>query len=86
MEGRSGPLEHSVPDVIVEQRSREELSPLEPLEHSVPEVASDIRHIRGQIAMVPLEHSVPDIALLRNVSPFPQRTTPDPLEHSDLPG
>ena len=62
------------------------MSALEPLEHSVPEVASDIRHIRGQIAMGPLEHSVPDLALLRNVSPFPQRTTPDPLEHSGLPG
>ena len=84
MEGRSGPgpLEHSVPDVILEQRSREELSALEPLEHSVPEVASDIRHIRGHIAMGPLEHLVPDLALLRNVSPFPQRTTLDPLEHS----
>ena len=78
MEGRSGPrpLEHSVPDVILERSSREELSGLEPLEHSIPEVASDIRHIRGRTAMGPLEHSVPDL---------PQRTTPDPLEHSGLP-
>ena len=36
--------------------------------------------------MGPLEHSVPDLALLRNVNTFPQRTTPDPLEHSGLPG
>ena len=35
--------------------------------------------------MGPLEHSVPDLAPLRNVSPFPQRTTPDLLEHSGLP-
>ena len=87
MEGRSGPkpLEHSVLDVIMERRSREELSALKPLEPSVSEVASDIRHIRGQIAMEPLEHSVPDLAPLWNVSPSPQMTTPDPLEHSGLP-
>ena len=80
MEGRSGPelLEHSVLDVILERGSREELSALEPLEHSVPEVASGIRHIRGRIVLGPLEHSVPDLAPLR-------RTTPDPLEHSNLP-
>ena len=41
MEGQSdpGPLEHSVPDVFLEQRSRKVLSALEPLVHSVPEVA-----------------------------------------------
>ena len=35
--------------------------------------------------MGPLEHSVTDLAPLWNVSPFPQMTTPDPLEHSGLP-
>ena len=82
-----GPLEHSVVlDVIQERGSGEELSALEPLEHSVPEVASDVCHIRGRITMGLLEHSVPDLTLFGNVSPFPQRTTPDPLEHLGLPG
>ena len=84
MEGRLDPelLKHSVLDVILERGSREELSALEPLEHSVPEVASDIGQVRGRITMGPLEHSVPDLAPLWTVSPYPQRTMPDPLEHS----
>ena len=49
MEGRSGlgPLEHSVQDIILERRSREELSTLETLEHLVPEVASDISEVES---------------------------------------
>ena len=58
-----GPLEHLVPEVILERSSRKEVSALEPLEHLVPAGASDSKHIRGRIAMEPLEHSVPDLAL-----------------------
>ena len=62
------------------------MSTLEPLEHSVSAEASDSKHIRDWIAMEPLEHSVPDLALLWTIDTFPERTAPDPLEHSGLSG
>ena len=57
------PLEHSVPEVILERSSRKKLSALEPLEHSVPEVILERSYRKKLSALEPLEHSVPEVIL-----------------------
>ena len=79
-----GPLEHSVPEVILERSSRKKLSALELLEHSVPEVILERSSRRELFTLEPLEHSVPDVVLERNSGK--EVSALEPLEHSGLSG
>ena len=76
------PLEHSVPEVILERSSRKKLSALEPLEHSVPDEILERSSRRKFSVLEPLEHSVPDVVLER--SSRRKVSALDPLEHSGL--
>ena len=51
------PLEHLVPEEILERSSRKKLSALEPLEHSVPDVVLERSSRKKFSALDPLEHS-----------------------------
>ena len=85
------PLEHSVPEVVLEGSSRRKLSALEPLEHSVPDTVLKCSSRRKLSSLDPLEHSGLDQAgpVGRNVAEGPAGPKKtllglDPLEHSGL--
>ena len=51
------PLEHSLPEVVLECSSRRKLSALETLEHSVPDAVLERSSRRKLSALEPLDHS-----------------------------
>ena len=73
------PLEHSVPEVILERSSRRKLSALE---HLVPDEILERSSRKKLSALEPLEHSVPEVILER--SSRKKLSALDPLEHSGL--
>ena len=92
------PLEHSVPDEILERSSRRKLSALEPLEDSVPDVVLERSSRKKLSALDLLEHSGLDqagpvgrqfayvtgspIGPCETLSPRKKLSALEPLEHS----